>query len=309
MSRTDRPRSPRRIVWFRAALLIGLSLSATGSRAWGDDAVPDPATGAAFVLPAGFNRLSSTGQASWLLAQTNSGALERASDEQLIALVEDLRPAALVNYMRRGIASYRSYQFEMVRRERHEGAWPELADHMLVRYQEAPRRVYARWLPDGRHAGQEILYDESMDAGHALGHFGGLLRFASVSFPIDGVMAHSQSAHGVGDLGLQFAIRMLDHDLASYRAEGLDARPSRVEIVHALSTRLLALTWDAANGPPAHYAARVRLSLDLRHPWAYEEASWDRDGIEQENVRFEHVVKRDWQDGTFSRTNPDYGFR
>ncbi|MGI4861310.1 MAG: DUF1571 domain-containing protein [Janthinobacterium lividum] len=260
-------------------------------------------------MPPGLDRLSSTAQANWLLAQAGAGALEHASDEQLTALVKDLHPEALVDYMRRGIAPYQSYQFEIVRRERHGGAWPELPDHMRVRYQETPRRVYARWLPDGKHAGQEILYDESADAGQVLGHFGGLLRFASVSFPIDGAMAHSQSAHGVGDLGLQFAIRMLDHDLASYRAEGRDGRPSRVEIIHTLSRRLLALTWDAPSGPPAHYAARVRLSLDLRHPWPYEEASWDQDGVEQEDVKFEHVVKRDWDDGTFSRANPEYGFR
>lgn len=293
------------------AFLAGLSGLGIGPCAWGADAVPDPAArpAPAFVLPAGFDRWRSAEQATWLLAQANSGMLERAGDDQLLALLGELRPQALVEYMRRGIAPYDSYQFEVIRRERHDDVWPELADVMLVRYQETPRRVYARWLAGGAHVGQEILYDENQDASQVLGHFGGLLRFASITFPIDGVIAHSQSTHGVRDLGLQFSIRMLDHDLGSYRAERRDARPSQVAVVHILSTRLLVLTWDAASGPPAHYASRVRLSLDLRHPWPYEAASWNQDGLELEDVRIEHVVKREWPDGTFSRANPEYGFR
>lgn len=260
------------------------------------------------LLPQGFATEDAIQQSDWLMARSKSGALQKADDAQWYALIQALSPEALVDYMRAGIAPLDSYQFEMTRWERHGGQWPSRPDHMLVRYEDSPRRIYVRWLADGKHAGQEILYDERQDAGHIVGHFGGLLKFASISFPIDGVIAHTQSAHSVRDLGLQFAIRMLEHDLASYHEEGLDGRPTRVAIVHDGAMRLIALTWTSSTGPPAHYASRVQLSLDLQHPWPREVASWDQAGVQQERIIFDHVDARQWDADTFDRKNPAYGF-
>jgi len=337
------------------------------------DAVPlSPAS----LLPPGFARQSASAQSDWLSRQASSGALQKASDAQLLGVMQALSPEALVDYLRNGIQPLKEYQFEMTRWERHDGQWPSRPDKMLVRYQDSPRRVYVRWLAGGKHAGQEVLYDETRSGGQVLGHFGGLLRFASISFPVDGVIAHSQSAHNVRELGLQFAVEMLEHDLASYHEEGLDGRPTQLAIVHeaepfvaapaalpesvassavsavsanpapAISAaasapmsppaaasdsaapsasvaattattttttpvRLISMTWEvppAYTGTGAHYAPRVELAIDLRHPWPHEVAAWDRTGRPLESVRFTQVDARQWDAGTFDRNNPDYHF-
>lgn len=299
------------------------------------------------ILPPGFAQESPAAQSHWLEKVATSGQLQEASDVQLLDVMQSLSPAALVDYLRNGIQPLASYQFEMTRWERHDGLWPSRPDKMLVRYQDTPRRTYARWLAGGKHAGQEVLYDETTKPGQVLGHFGGLFRFASIWFPVDGVIAHSQSVHSVRDLGLQFTVKMLEHDLASYREEGLDGRPTQLAIVHEAisstaagtaaaavaatsalplpdsasgpsipspqsnSLRLISMTWDAPAadaGSTAHYAPRVELAIDLRHPWPREIASWDRSGRPLERVIFAQVEPRQWDADTFQRDNPDYHF-
>lgn len=255
-----------------------------------------------------FGGLDAAAQGAWMLARMASGMLATMGDAQLLALFNAMSPKGFIAYMRDGIEPLHSYQFEMIRRERHNGRWPREPDHMLIRYEETPRRVYARWLADGAHAGQEILYDESRDPTHVSGHFGGMLRFVAGSFPLDGTIAHLQSKHSVRDLGLQFMVRTLEHDLRSYQAEGLSARPAQIELTHQHSERLVALTWVAPHGPPAHYATRVRIVLDLRHPWPREESAWDQNGVLQESIRFEHVAARNRANATITLDNAERGY-
>ncbi len=116
---------------------------------------------------------------------------------------------------------------------------------MVIRYQDTPRRVYAKWLPDGAHAGQEILYDETRDPVSIFGHLGGRLRIVSGKVAIDGAFAHAQSHHSVRDFGLQFITRTIEHDARSCCEEGLTGKPTRIELKGTLQgTRLLAWTWS-----------------------------------------------------------------
>ena len=223
--------------------------------------------------------------------------------------MDAMKPEAFVEYARSDMILHNAYEYSMFRQERVFGRWSARPDHMIVRYQDNPRKVYVKWLPDGAHAGQEILYDETTDPDSIYGHVGGPLRIVSGKVAIDGPFALAQSRHSVRDIGLQFIARSIEHDARSFRAEGLTEKPTHIELVNVQGTRLLAWTWSAQSGPPAHYAPRVRLLFDLQHPWPTGEAAWDAHGELLEMIHFEDVVPRHWNESTFDRRNPEYGFQ
>ena len=256
-----------------------------------------------------FRCLTADDQAKSLRARIENHSLLSLSDDQVLSLMNAMKPEAFAEYARFDMVLDNAYEYSMFRQERVFGRWSERPDHMIIRYQDTPRKVYAKWLPDGAHAGQEILYDETTDPDSIYGHAGGLLRLVSGKVAVDGSFAHAQSRHSVRDLGLQFIARTVDHDARSFREEGLTEKPARIELMNVQGTRLLARTWIARSGPPAHYAQRVRLLFDLQHPWPSGEAAWDAHGNLLEMIRFENVVPRRWSDSTFDRRNPEYAFR
>jgi hypothetical protein len=256
-----------------------------------------------------FRCLTAEEQAKSLRTRIENHSLLSLSDDQILSLMNAMKPEAFVEYAKFDMALDNGYEYSMFRQERISGRWSERPDHMIIRYQDTPRKVYAKWLPDGAHAGQEILYDETTDPDSLYGHAGGLLRLVSGKVAVDGSFAHAQSRHSVRDLGLQFIARTVEHDARSFRDEGLSEKPTRIELMNAQGTRLLAWTWVARSGPPAHYAPRVRLLFDLQHPWPSGEAAWDAHGNLLEMIRFENVVPRHWSDATFDRHNPEYAFR
>lgn len=256
-----------------------------------------------------FRCLTAREQAAAWRTRIDNHALLSLTDDQILALMNAMKPEAFVEYAKSDMIAEDAYEYSMFRQERVSGRWPERADHMLIRYQDSPRRVYAKWLPDGAHAGQEIVYDETTDPSSIFGHLGGRLHVVSGKVAVDGPFAHAQSHHSVRDLGLQFIARTVEHDARSFREEGLTEKPTRIELINAHGRRLLAWTWTAPSGPPAHYARRVRLVFDLQHTWPCGEAAWDEQGGLLELIRFEDVEPRQWSESIFDRRNPEYGFR
>ena len=268
------------------------------------------------VMPAGsvstdvdqFRRLTADEQAASFRTRIENHSLLSLTDAQILSLMDAMKPDAFVAYTRSDMVLDNAYEYSMFRQERVSGRWSDRPDHMLVRYQDNPRKVYAKWLPDGGHAGQEILYDETTDPDSLYGHPGGLLRLVSGKVAVDGSFARAQSRHSVRDLGLQFIGRTVDHDARSFREEGLTAKPTRIELMNVQGARMLAWTWVAPLGSPAHYAPRVRLLFDLQHPWPSGEVAWDERGKLLEMIRFEAVVPHHWNSSTFDPRNPAYGF-
>lgn len=255
-----------------------------------------------------FRCLAARDQAASLRTWIESRSLLSLTDAQILSLMDAMKPDAFVEYARFDMVPDDACEYRMFRQERISGRWSDRADHMVVRYQDTPRKVYAKWLPDGAHAGQEILYDETRDPDSIVGHLGGALRIVSGKVAIDGAFAHTQSRHSVRDLGLQYIARTIEHDAHSFREEGLTEKPTRIELMNVHGTRLLAWTWTAPSGPPAHYAQRVRLLFDLQHPWPSGEAAWNERGDLVEMIRFEDVVPHRWSESVFDRRNPEYGF-
>lgn len=255
-----------------------------------------------------FRCLTARDQAASFRTWIEHHSLLSLDDAQILSLMDAMKPEAFVEYARSDMVPDEACEYGMFRQERISGRWSGRPDHMVIRYQDNPRKVYAKWLPDGAHAGQEILYDETRDPDSVVGHLGGALRFVSGKIAIDGPFAHTQSRHSVRDLGLQFIARTVEHDARSFREEGLTEKPARIDLMNVHGTRLLAWTWTAPSGPPAHYAQRVRLLFDLQHPWPSGEAAWDERGDLVEMIRFENVVPHHWSESIFDRRNPEYGF-
>jgi len=255
-----------------------------------------------------FRCLTAHEQAASLRTRIENHSLLSLTDDQILSLMDAMKPEAFVEYARFDMVPDDAYEYTMFRQERISGKWSDRPDHMLIRCQDSPRKIYAKWLPDGAHAGQEILYDETSDPNSIYGHLGGPLRLVSGKVAVDGPFARAQSRHSVRDLGLPFIARTIEHDARSFRQEGLTERPARIELVKVHGMRLLAWTWTAPSGPPAHYAWRVRLLFDLQHPWPSGEAAWDERGGLLELIHFEDVVPHHWNESTFDRRNPEYGF-
>ncbi|VVD65251.1 DUF1571 domain-containing protein [Pandoraea anhela] len=247
-------------------------------------------------------------QTQWLSRTIKSGELAKMSDDGIVARMQAIQPDALVHFLKAESAALPEYQYELTRHERINGQWQTTPDRMLVKIRESPRQIYAKWLPDGAHAGQEILYDETKRPKEMYGHLGGILGFTSIWSSIDGTLARSQSNHTVRDLGFGFIAEQIAHDGRSFRAAGLTGKPTNTSVSEVNGVRVLALDWDAPSGPPQHYASKSRVLLDLKTGRPRGIEAWDASGQKIEEMRFEKVRKEQWTDTTFDPRNPDYKF-
>ncbi|CAB3807253.1 hypothetical protein LMG28614_06562 [Paraburkholderia ultramafica] len=246
-------------------------------------------------------------QVKWLRAAQQSGALEKLDDAQLVALFQSLDPLALPRYIKEGPNGYPSYEFTMARSERIRGQWPDKPDHMLVRLAHDPLRIYAKWLPGGAHAGQEIIYDESKRTDEMYGHLGGIMNVMPLWTSLNGVLARSQSHHHVRDLGTEYVASQYLSEGKKYAEAGLP-RSTQVEVKTVDGVRVVAFTFETPIGQPQFYAKKETLGLDLRHPYFRTVESYDNDGELFEKIVFETITPQTFDDSAFDPKNKAYKF-
>ncbi|TDV36177.1 uncharacterized protein DUF1571 [Paraburkholderia caballeronis] len=273
----------------------------------GFDAHVRPMTAAAPANTSPVGALPLDAQVAWLQRAAQHGDLERLDDAQLIALFSSLDPLAVPRYIAAGPNGYDSYEFTMRRRERIHGQWPARPDHMLVRVSHDPLRIYAKWLPDGAHAGQEVMYDATTRGDAVYGHLGGLLRAVSIWTSVDGFLARTQSRHRVTDLGTEYIARRFLAEGERFARAGV-AEPPRIGVETVDGVRVVTFTYTAPTGSTGFYADKETLGLDLRHPWFRVARSYDGDGRLFEDVVFEQVEPKTFDALTFDPKNPDYRF-
>ena len=298
-------------------LLIGVSLAgaaivtAPAALAQNDDS-PPPLHAASAVKPPAtpssqVGKLTLDQQVKWLRAAQQSGAMAKLDDAQLVALFKSLDPLALPRYIKEGPNGYPSYEFTMSRSERIRGQWPDKPDHMLVRLAHDPLRIYAKWLPDGARAGQEIIYDESKRSDEMYGHLGGIMNVMPLWTSLDGALARSQSNHQVRDFGTEYIADQYLAEGTKYIEAGLP-RSTQVEVKTIDGVRVVAFTFETPTGQPQFYAKKETLGLDLRHPYFRTVESYDNDGKLFERVVFETITPKTFDDSTFDPKNKAYKF-
>jgi hypothetical protein len=293
-------------------LLTGAAAVAMPSAfAQNDDTPPALDTASAVKAPttpsSQVGKLTLDRQVKWLRAAQQSGALEKFDDAQLVALFQSLDPLALPRYIKEGPNGYPSYEFTLSRSERIGGQWPDTPDHMLVRLAHNPLRIYAKWLPDGAHAGQEIIYDESKRTDEVYGHPGGIMNVMPLWTSLNGALARAQSNHQVRDLGTEYIARQYLAEGKKYIETGLP-RSTQVEVKTIDGVRVVTFTFEAPTGQPQFYAKKETLGLDLRHPYFRTVESYDNDGRIFEKVVFENITPKTFDDSIFDPQNKAYSF-
>jgi hypothetical protein len=252
-------------------------------------------------------KLSLDRQVRWLSRAALSGTLAKMSDQALVSLFQSLDPLTLPRYLKEGPNGYPSYEFTMLRRERIDGKWPDQPDHMVVKVTRDPLRVYAKWLPDGGHAGQEILYDETTRPDEMLGHLGGILNVVTLWAALDGSLARSQSRHSIRDLGTEFITQQFLAQGQKFAEAGL-TRASNIEVKTVEGARVVAFTYETPTGQPEFYAKKEVLGLDLRRPYFRTAESFDNDGNIFESIVFQNIAPKAFDEAAFNAKNPDYNF-
>ncbi|WP_323118321.1 DUF1571 domain-containing protein [Burkholderia alba] len=289
---------------------IGLGGGGAAAQTNADAAAPADAAASAGALPADFAKvvkLPAEQQSRWLRTAARQGVLEKLDDATLTALFKALDPLAVPGYIAAGPNGYPSYEFTMLRQERISGKWSDTPDHMIVRTTRDPLRVYAKWLPDGAHSGQEIIYDTTKRTDEMYGHLGGLLGKIPMWTSLDGTLARAQSNHQVRDLGTEFIANQYLTEGKKYLEAGV-SRPTHVEVKTMNGVRVVALTYETPTGRPQFYAKKETLGLDLRQPYFRTVESYDNDGKIFERIVFEKITPKPFDDSTFDPKNPEYKF-
>nr|WP_232477713.1 DUF1571 domain-containing protein [Caballeronia calidae] len=246
-------------------------------------------------------------QVQWLSQAAASGALAKLDDARLVAVFRSLDARTVPRYLQEGLRDFASCEFTMRRRERINGKWPKRADHMLVRVTREPLRIYAKWLPDGAHAGQEVIYDDSRRPDQLYGHLGGFLSVVPMWTSVNGVLARAQSNHSIRELGID-AITQRFIDEGRKFAEAGITKPSSIDVKTVDGMRVVAFTYETPDGQPEFYAKKEVLGLDLERPVFRTLESYDNDGAIFESVVFERIETKPFDDLTFDPKNPDYRF-
>ena len=272
--------------------------------------LPAPSAGAVqapSVSPAQAGKLTLDQQVHWLRQAQQSGELEKLDDAQLTTLFQSLDPLTLPRYIQEGPNGYPSYEFRMSRWERIKGEWPDKPDHMLVRIAHDPLRIYAKWLPDGTHAGQEIIYDESKRSDEMYGHLGGMLGVVPVWTSTTGSLARAQSNHQVRDLGTGYITNQYLAEGKKYVEAGVP-RSTQIGVQTIEGVRVVTFTYETPIGQPQFYAKKETLGLDLRHPYFRTVESYANDGKIFERIVFESITPKPLDDAVFDPKNPAYKF-
>ncbi|WP_433704657.1 DUF1571 domain-containing protein [Paraburkholderia sacchari] len=246
-------------------------------------------------------------QVRWLSRAQKSGALVKMSDAQLTALFLAFDPLVVPALIQIGPAGYPSYEFVLSRWERLNGKWPGKPAHMLVKLEREPLRIYAKWLPDGENAGEEVIFDATKRTDQMYGHLGGLLGVMPMWTAIDGSLARSQSNHKITELGTEFIVNRFMADAKKYAEVGAPYKP-QVEVKTLSGVRVVALTYASPAGKPQFYAKKQTLGLDLRRPYFRTVEAYDNDGQILERIVIESITPKTFETDAFDPKNPEYKF-
>ena len=247
-------------------------------------------------------------QAKALLQRWQGGELSRLDDEALLALFRELPTEVVVTAMQLGAGQHDGFEIRMQRQERIAGEWQDKPFLNHIRLRRQPQQVYMAWLPGGPKSGQEILFDARQRTDAMYGHLGGVLGFVSKWIALDGSIAKQNSNHTVLNLGPDFVAEVLGREVGRQIAAGRATRPDQFEVMKVAGQRTVALTWAPGAADPAAYAARTRVCLNLRQPWAVQIESWAVSGEIRERILYERVEPKSFTDLDFDPKNPAYRF-
>jgi len=284
----------------RRALACGLSVGAL--------MLTEACMPSAWAQPKGWQTEAIRQQAKALLQRWEGGELGKLGDAALRALYHELPTEVLVTAMQMGAGQHEGFEIRMQRQERIDGDWPDKPFLNHIRLRRQPQQVYMAWLPGGPKSGQEILFDARQRTDAMYGHLGGVLGFVSKWIALDGSIAKQNSNHTVLNLGPDFVAEVLGREVGRQIAAGRGTRADQFDVLKVAGQRTVALTWAPGAADPAAYAARTRVCLNLKQPWALQIESWAASGEIRERILYERVEPKAFTDLDFDPKNPAYRF-
>ena len=229
-------------------------------------------------------------------------------DETVIPFFKSLPVATYVSFLKLSAQIYREAEFWVRRQERLPQGWTEQPFINYIKFRQQPRQVYINWLDGGPDAGQEVIYDETVDRDQVYGHAGGMLGIQPFWVSLNSSLAKISSNHSLRDLGPQYLADVFAKDTDRWLRAGGDGKPVKVEVLPEAGRRLIAITWERPAGRPSYYAKKVRLSFDLRKVYVRTVEAWDDNDQLRERVIIDNALARRLADSEFRPTNPEYKF-
>lgn len=263
---------------------------------------------AAASQPIAFTATTPDGQARELAQWFKTEKLIDLPDDAVVPFFKNMSVATYGAFLKLSAQIYREAEFWVRRQERLPQGWTEQPFINYIKYRHLPRQVYINWLDGGPDAGQEVIYDETVDREQVYGHAGGLLGIQPFWLPLNSSLAKISSNHSLRDLGPQYLADMFAADTDRWMKAGGDGKPVRVEVLPEAGRRLIAVTWERPKGRPAYYGKRVRLSFDLRKVYVRTVEVWDDNDQIRERLVIDNALARRLADSEFRPTNPEYKF-
>ena len=262
----------------------------------------------AAVQPITFGSAAPDAQARELAQWFKTEKLVAQPDEAVVPLFKNLPVATYAAFLKLSAQIYREAEFWVRRQERLPQGWTEQPFVNYIKYRYEPRQVYISWLEGGPDAGQEVIYDETVDRDQVYGHAGGMFGIQPFWLPLNSVMAKTSSNQSVREMGLQYLADTFANDTNRWMQSGGDGKPAKVEVLSEAGRRMIAVTWERPVGRPTYYGKRMRLSFDLRKVYVRAIEVWDDNGQMRERLVIDNALARRLADTEFRPTNPEYKF-
>ncbi|MDE2593764.1 MAG: DUF1571 domain-containing protein, partial [Burkholderiales bacterium] len=211
-------------------------------------------------------------------------------DDVVIPFFKNLPVATYASFMKLSAQIYREAEFWVRRQERLPQGWTEQPFINYIKFRQQPRQVYINWQEGGPDAGQEVIYDETVDRDQVYGHAGGMLGIQPFWVSLNSSLAKISSNHSLRDLGPQYLADVFAKDTDRWLRAGGDGRPVKVEVLPEAGRRLIAVTWERPAGRPTYYAKKVRLSFDLRKVYVRTVEAWDDNDQIRERVVIDNAL-------------------
>ena len=284
-------------------LLIALLLSA---------APPTDVTGLAHLSPEAIRRYAAGLDPRSKIALQHEiwrrGVNYNLTDQQIWATQEGIGPDDMLLAARGCLAAGNCYEALLLKQERKDGKYNAVPDRIQIRVCESPRRLWMRWLPGGRHAGQEAIFDASRDPLHLRVHGGGILNVINLTIGLDGAFAKEDTEHHVTELSFGGLFEKIEADRVQLRKEGRPIDP----VIHRSTVfkgrRYWEMLYKTPPGPPLYYSWETRFLFDLDSGMPRVTEVYDRDMKIRERYEFETLRWEPSPKGWFDEKNPEYKF-
>jgi hypothetical protein len=219
--------------------------------------------------------------------------VERASLEQIAAILTSTPPEVLLAAGERAVDALGTYTYVMAKQERVGG---RLIDEQVVQVsaRERPFAVRLDYVR-GPSASRKVLYNSALKGSEFAVHEAGFLSIAGTFWlPLDTSLAKSDSNHTVKEAGLGSLVRRLKKEVEKANAVG-----GLTTTVEGWVDGTFCQLYAMPNGGKGFDAARTRVCTDFKLGVPVLVESFDAENRVTERFAFSSIERRELPETTF----------